>query len=269
MKVMYEEKSTLENRWDQEWDRYSVRRTLEWNRHHELIAVYDKYLPKTGRILEGGCGLGRLVIHYKRKGYDIVGIESSEVAVKKVSQFDASLPVEMGDLENLGFEDDSFEAYISAGVIEHYEDGPWKVLSEAKRVLKKDGLLLINVPILNPVNKVTISLSKCNLMRRVFGKKVIDNNDSVFESYLYTRDEFKSIIRQSGFRIDDCIPTLHAAGLYRVFPFLRNKNAADDFDILGHTDGCLNRAGRLFLRIFRKRARWLFPTGALCIARRR
>lgn len=50
------------------------------------------------------------------------------------------------DLQNLTFDDNSFDCLIALDVLEHIPD-IWKALSEIKRVLKKNGAAIITVPI--------------------------------------------------------------------------------------------------------------------------
>ena len=59
------------------------------------------------------------------------------------------MPVIQGDILDLKYPDAHFDAYISQGVIEHFEEGPQQALNEAWRVLKPDGLAFITVPYLN------------------------------------------------------------------------------------------------------------------------
>ncbi len=60
----------------------------------------------------------------------------------------------LGDAENLPFEDDTFDRYVSAGSIEYWPD-PQRGINEAYRVIKEGGQALIIGPIepVNPISK--------------------------------------------------------------------------------------------------------------------
>ena len=60
----------------------------------------------------------------------------------------------LGDAENLPFEDDTFDRYVSAGSIEYWPD-PQRGINEAYRVIKEGGQALMIGPIepKNPVSK--------------------------------------------------------------------------------------------------------------------
>jgi ubiquinone/menaquinone biosynthesis C-methylase UbiE len=60
----------------------------------------------------------------------------------------------MGDILDIHYPDSSFDAYVSMGVIEHFEEGPGQALLEAHRVLKPDGLIFVSVPTVNTLRKV-------------------------------------------------------------------------------------------------------------------
>ena len=110
--------------------------------------VFLKYLKPNDKIIDAGCGLAKWVLYLKAKGYDIIGVEREEEVVKQIP---TNICVSVGDVEKLAFPDNSFDSYISGGVIEHFIDGPQRVLLEAKRVLRPDGLLFLSVPIRTPI----------------------------------------------------------------------------------------------------------------------
>ncbi len=261
--------SSNEIGWDEAWSKYSVTRTLAWNEHSETINILEKYLPKNGKIIDASCGLGRIVIHFRNKGYDIIGIDWSKKTIEAVKEYDPGMPVKCADARHLDFPDAPFSAYISGGVVEHSQKGPLGILKEAHRVLAdKDGLLFISIPIYNICMKLTLPIKELNTIRRLFSRKLLEKNNRGFDYYLYTLKEFKCFLEKAGFEIIEMRPILQAAGLYRCFPFFRNRKIAKEFDIQGHTAKCLNIFGRLFLNIFKRITPWAFSTCVFCIAKK-
>jgi SAM-dependent methyltransferase len=53
------------------------------------------------------------------------------------------------DVLRLPLADNSVSAYLSMGVVEHFEEGPGQALREAARVLKAGGVALVSVPFFN------------------------------------------------------------------------------------------------------------------------
>ena len=264
--------------WDREWDRESVEDTLKWNEGHDNIKIYDEHLPPEGRIIAGGCGLGRFVIHYRKRGYNIIGIDNSSVALTKLKKYDAELPVMLGDLSRLPFPDNDFDAYISVGVIEHFEDGPQEILREAYRVIKIGGKLLIDVPVDNHFylfceriflrglrKKVVRRMTRNRIIRKFFGRPPFTlKKTEVFDYYLYSKRELERFLVDTGFEVKATIPTCHAVGLWRALLFLRSQK--NKFDDCWQNELCLNPLGRFILSLGNKVNPWLFPTMVMCIA---
>ena len=104
------------------------------------VAFIDGYLKQQNqqsKILDAGCGEGVLVEKYRLLGRDITGLDLnvSNEYVKK------------GDILNMPFADESFDIVMFLDVIEHLNvlDQP-VALAELKRVLKKEGKLIISIP---------------------------------------------------------------------------------------------------------------------------
>jgi ubiquinone/menaquinone biosynthesis C-methylase UbiE len=99
------------------------------------MAVQDK----TGRILEAGCGAGRILRYYHDRSYDIVGMDFIDVAIKKLKETDPSLNVEVGDITNLSYPDSSFKYVLAFGLYHNLEHGLEKAIRETHRVMKAGG----------------------------------------------------------------------------------------------------------------------------------
>ena len=101
--------------------------------------------------LDVGCGPGYTLIPLIKKGWDVAGIDISEEmlerAKKNISEADCDVtqvPLSKGSIEDLQFEDNSFDSIACIGVVEYLKsDG--KALSELHRVLKPGGTLVITI----------------------------------------------------------------------------------------------------------------------------
>ncbi|MFI5287186.1 MAG: class I SAM-dependent methyltransferase [Candidatus Dormibacteria bacterium] len=111
----------------------------------ELVdAVTDGFLTAPARVLDLGCGLGTEAAFLADRGFDVCGIDLSEVAVDRAAAAHPGLRWVVGDVRTLPFSDGSFDVLIDRGMF-HYlapEDRGTYAL-EAKRVLTPQGRLLL------------------------------------------------------------------------------------------------------------------------------
>jgi glycosyltransferase involved in cell wall biosynthesis/SAM-dependent methyltransferase len=248
----------------EQWSQRTVEGEVGSCRGRTLEAIFGRHLrDRSIKILEAGCGLGGWVIDLKEKGFQITGVDFDPRIVERVKAHDRRIPVEVGDVCRLRFKDGSFAAYVSLGVIEHFEEGPEQALREAFRVLRPGGLAFITVPYLNGFRKLWVHPLRnlfFGLRRQISGKR------DYFWEYRYTRRELADYLEQAGFEIiettiDDYEPAdlKHHIGLYADFFFLRKKKG----DIWE-----LNALGRRLLRIARKFSPWLVCSGLHIVARK-
>lgn len=190
-----------EDHWDALWEATPLEERLRHAREDFLAPVFARYLPRRGKILEAGCGVGHYVLVYGAQGYDIEGVEESAVAVGKARERYPELPVYQADVRALPYPSGSLAAYFSGGVLEHFEEGPAAALREAHRVLQDDGVLLLTVPYLNLLRRLRDAvLAGRRLYRIVSGFTHESAPDGlVFYQYAFTRREAVSVLEQAGF----------------------------------------------------------------------
>jgi SAM-dependent methyltransferase len=100
-------------------------------------------LPTAARVLDAGCGSGRTMVDLRRYG-EVVGIELSEDAAEIARERDCG-DVVIGRIEQLPFEDGTFDLITCLDVIEHTPDDR-AALRELRRVAKPGGWALVTVP---------------------------------------------------------------------------------------------------------------------------
>jgi SAM-dependent methyltransferase len=214
--------------WENIWDNASVERELEtmhYARAEQAVAIYAAYLPKNEVILEAGSGLSAAVITLRAKGYNVVGLDYAENALHISHHYDPSLPLLAGDVHALPHAENSLGAYLSFGVLEHFEHGMSPALAEAYRVLKPGGILVLTIPYPNIVHQLVE-------WRRKQQNVSVLNDDSFYES-TYTRAALCSNVEKVGFTIVEAVPTSHAftlwglGGVFREPGYYRTSKFAD------------------------------------------
>ena len=109
--------------------------------------VYDNVRPHSS-VLDLGCGEGLLAL-LKNKNVYLAGVDLSNDLLK-VAERNAYDTVVEASLSALPFRDASFDYVVSLDVMGHiaFEDKD-AVLAETRRVLKKDGVTLHGVEVMN------------------------------------------------------------------------------------------------------------------------
>ena len=101
------------------------------------------------KILEVGCGAGRLTNYFTQRGLNIIGFDISRSLIEEGNMRypDAMKLLASGD--SMPFSNSTFDVVLSFDVLEHIPDVNEHIL-EVRRVLKKGGLYLFQTP-----NKLT------------------------------------------------------------------------------------------------------------------
>jgi SAM-dependent methyltransferase len=184
--------------WDGHWRQWLAPEAYRLARSGGLgrfESLFTAHLPKQGRILEAGCGLGQFVLALRVRGYDAEGVEWGADTVARVRQIVSDLPIRVGDVTRLDVPDGWYSAYISLGVVEHRREGPEPFLREAFRVLEPGGVALISVPSFHALRrfKARLGLYRANT----------DGLD--FYQYAYANEEFSGLLEGAGFRVQQVV----------------------------------------------------------------
>ena len=127
--------------------------------YQHLIGILREYpiphlrLPDSdgGLLLDLGCNWGRWSIAASRKGYRVAGIDPSLgaiMAARRVArQLDLPIMYVVADARYLPFKNSSFDVVFSYSVLQHLSKAnAVSVLSQVRRVLRPDGISLIQMP---------------------------------------------------------------------------------------------------------------------------
>lgn len=162
-----------------------LRRLVLLPEYCHLKLVGREILPfhGQGRILDVGCGPGKLLRVLRERGWDTYGVDFSAVAVEAARQ--QGLNVQLGDLFQACYESQFFDVVLFNHSLEHMFR-PLEVLREAHRILKTDGRLIIYIP------------NATSLEARLFGRWWV-HWDLPRHLYHFGPDTLARLLRQAGF----------------------------------------------------------------------
>jgi len=106
---------------------------------------------KTKKILDLGCSTGRNSLFLVEQGFSVYAVDNSETAIKMLNEKIKSKGLKnvmtfIEDMCSLSFKDNSFDAVICTGILQHATlECQKKTVREIKRTLKKNGLLIADL----------------------------------------------------------------------------------------------------------------------------
>lgn len=118
---------------------------VEFNTSIKYILEYLKNYDNP-KIIDIGAGTGRYSIYLNELGYDVTAVELVKHNLKVITQNNPNIKAFLGNALDLKrFSDESFDFIIMFGPMYHLNSIDEKVqaLNEAKRILKKDGVMFI------------------------------------------------------------------------------------------------------------------------------
>ena len=103
---------------------------------------------RSARVLDAGCGTGGMLAAMRASFWnaELTGVDLEEQAVEITRARQVANAVIRANVNALPFGPDCFDAAVSLDVLYHANVEEGAALAEMKRVLRPDGLLIVNVP---------------------------------------------------------------------------------------------------------------------------
>jgi len=153
---------------------------------NEQRLYYIRKLKIKGSILDIGCGTGLFLKTASNYGFDVTGIDVSNVAIKNArEQFGINADRKL--ISDLNPSDMQFDVITLWHVLEHLVN-PLDDLKKIRTMLKPDGVLFIEVPNLNSAKF------------RLSGRKWQGGNHPLYHRSFFTGRNLREMLLRSGFK---------------------------------------------------------------------
>lgn len=191
----------------------------DMNLKRRIETIVEKLNPgDDDRILDCGCGDGLFLVALSEiSNCQLYGLDIDRTNLRLAKKYleGKSVKLVYGDVVKMPFKDEFFDKIYCSEVLEHVAEDKKAVL-EMKRVLKKEGTLIVTVPnhnypfLWDPINKCLEMLFKTHIKRGLLA--------GIWNKHrrLYYLDEFTDLIKESDFEIRErmalthyCVPFNH------------------------------------------------------------
>ncbi len=238
MRITYRNHDVKEY-WTSRWADIPADQPMENKNVYPLKYAEETIKDRNAKVLEAGCGAGRILRYYHNQGVDIVGIDFIKVAIDKLKETKSGLKVEVGDITNLCFDDQSFKYVLAFGLYHNLENGLDQAINETYRILKNGGSVCASFRADNIQTKLTDWLT----MRRSKNSNDIGRGH-IFHKMNLTRREFEQLFEKAGFTIGSVTPVENMPILYK-FTFFRAADHKNFNENIARSEGYrLSRFGQ-------------------------
>lgn len=226
--------------WTKRWDDIPADSAMANLNAYPLKYAEMTISGNSGRILEAGCGAGRVLRYYHELGFDILGIDFIEVAIEKLRNADSSLNVEVADITNLKFPDGEFKYVLAFGLYHNLEENLDVAIKETYRILETGGMVCASFRADNVQTRLTDWLAS-----RRSKADSLEDGPQLFHKMNLRRDEFKRFFSENGFEVQYMCPVENFPLLYK-FSIFRHRNHKIFDENLARKEGYrLSRIGKL------------------------
>ena len=213
MRMTYRSQGAKEY-WGARWEDIPADAPMDNPNAYPLKYAEMTVRAKDGRILEAGCGAGRILRFYHQQGYDIVGIDYIDVAIGKLKAIDSTLQAETGDITSLNYPDQSCKYVRAFGLYQKHERDFDKALDETYRVMESGGAVCASFRADNIQTRMTDWLA--DRKSKKAGKSGGLNS---FHKMNLSKDELTREFTRAGFRIEFIAPVENMPFLYKFAMF--------------------------------------------------
>jgi SAM-dependent methyltransferase len=224
--------STIKKYYDELWQQKSGKKPYQGRERSALRNALSNFLmdpekdsrafvakemigDASGKLLDIGCwgGAALKTMGVLEKFDEVYGVDLIDESVQKAKALGIKCTSCDLNIDSLPYPDKTFEVVTCLAVIGQVFD-PYHVLREIHRVLKTDGLVIINVPNV---------ASMANRIRILFGRIPVTSGDPGWDGgqlHYFTLYDTKKALEENGFSVIDIQATGPGRKVRKYYPSL-------------------------------------------------
>lgn len=175
------------------WADYETKKSKKLTRFGKTLVELEKY-SKKGNLLDIGCATGVFLDMAKKNGWRSYGVEISKFA-SGYARKEFKLDVKTGDLLNIKFKNDFFDAITMWDLIEHV-DSPSKMLSKIGKITKKGGIIFILT-----INDASLMGKLADFSYKLKIKKFTELVHPIHHNYHFTKKVLIDMLNKNCFEV--------------------------------------------------------------------
>ncbi len=245
MRITYRYKNNKDY-WQKRWDQIPADEAMTNEAIYPLKYANICIDTKESKILEAGCGNGRILRYYHNNGYNITGFDFIKTSIEKLKAVDSSLNAEVGDITKLKYKNNSFDYILAFGLYHNLQNNLDDAISETYRILTSSGKVCASFRADNIQTRLTDWLN--NQATSSQG----DRDSSFFHKMNLKENEFLELFIKHGFKIENIYHVENMPFIYKI-PFFRSKTHKNFNENLARNEGYkLSFLGKKIQKIFMK-----------------
>ncbi len=186
---------------------FSRTRSQVW----QELKFLEKYAQENEKILDLGCGNGRLYELFREKTIDYYGVDFSDKLIEIAKNRYPQFKFQVADAFNLPFPSDFFDNVFSVAVLHHIPSEELRIqfLKGIRKVLKPEGRLILTVWDLG-IFKRSMLFFKYGFSK-ILGKSKLDFGDVFIPwgkeilryLHIFSKNELRRLAKTAGFSVKE------------------------------------------------------------------
>ena len=164
--------------------------------HDFYLEKIEKHFNRKGKLLDYGCGVGRVMHTARQRGWTVVGYDVDCETTKKVEKV-YNFEIKCGPFEDVDWGGHRFDVVYLHHVLEHVKN-PVHTILALRDLLNEKGYLFVGVPNMRSLS----STAKTYLERKGIRRRRIGAHYATDHHLLYfSKQSLRSLLEKCGFAV--------------------------------------------------------------------